>query len=140
MAETRLSFSEIGITTSSDPKRKVLRYPVLWIRNPKTGRCNRYNQFELKDEITKKNFQGIAESADFVLIVTTAHYYSFSSSDGKLITKAPKDEIKGVVVGVQAEGVLLRNDRQLILMGKDLKPIATRDLTQDEINHLDDLQ
>lgn len=87
MAQTRLSFSEIGITSTSNPRRHVMRYPVLWIKSPKTGRCKRFDLFELKDGITKQNYRGLAESAEFVLVITECCYYSFASSDGTLITK-----------------------------------------------------
>lgn len=35
MAQTGISFSEIGVTFTSNPKRQIMRYPVLWIKDPK---------------------------------------------------------------------------------------------------------
>ena len=138
MAQTRISFSEIGVTSSSNPTRQVMRYPVLWVKNPKTGRCKRFDHLELKDEINKQNYRGLAEAKEFVLIVTDNDYYSFASSDGTLITKVSTDIIRGHIVGVQTEGVLFRDDSKLTLLDKDLKQIACRELTAEEIQQLED--
>lgn len=137
MAQTRVSFSQIGITSSMNPKRQVLHYPVLWILNPQTGRCKRHDHLELKDEITKNNYQGLAEAAEFVLVLTQSVYYSFSSKDGQLITKSPRSEVSGQIIGVQAEGVLFRDNNYLILRDKELNEVGKRELTLEEIQELD---
>ena len=137
MAHTRLSFSEMGVTSSQAPKRKIMRFPVLWILNPETGRCKRFDHFELKDQITKKNYRGIAESAEFVVVITDSRYYSFSSNNGSLIKAMPKAEISGRIVGVQAEGILFRDGNKLILRDKELNETAGRELTPEEVERLD---
>lgn len=137
MAQTRVSFSQIGITSAGLPKRQVLHYPVLWILNPSTGRCKRHDHLELKDEINKSNYQGLAEAADFVLVITKSSYYSFSSNDGNLIIKSLRSDISGDIIGVQAEGVLFRDKNFLVLRDKELKEVCKRELTKDELEELD---
>ena len=138
MAQTRISFSESGVTSISNPKHQIMRYPVLWIKNPNTGRCKRFGHLELKDEINNQNYRGLAEAKEFVLIVTDNDYFSFASSDGTLITKVSNDIIRGHIVGVQPEGVLFREDSKLTLLDKGLKQIASRELTAEEIQQLED--
>lgn len=137
MAQTRVSFSQIGVTSIKNPKRQVLQYPVLWILNPLTGRCKRHDHIELKDEINKSNYQGLAEAEDFVLVITKSAYYSFSSKDGNLITKSLRSDHLGQIIGVQAEGVLFRDKNFLILRDKELNEVGKRELTKDEIEELD---
>lgn len=137
MAQTRVSFSQIGITSAGLPKRQVLHYPVLWILNPSTGRCKRHDHLELKDEINKSNYQGLAEAADFVLVITKSSYYSFSSNDGNIIIKSLRSDISGDIIGVQAEGVLFRDKNFLVLRDKELKEVSKRELTKDELEELD---
>lgn len=137
MAQTRVSFSQIGITSAGLPKRQVLHYPVLWILNPSTGRCKRHDHLELKDEINKSNYQGLAEAADFVLVITKSSYYSFSLNDGNLIIKSLRSDVPGKIIGVQAEGVLFRDKNFLILRDKELKEAGKRELTKDELEELD---
>jgi|GEM_PF-6109496 hypothetical protein len=135
MAETRVSFSEIGLNTPNTHKK--LRYPVLWIYNPQTGRCKRHDHPELMHEITKDNYEGYAETFEFVLVVTTNCYYSFSAKDGSLITKSPRENISSEIISVQKEGVLFRNKNMLILVNNELKEIGRRELSQEEIDDLD---
>lgn len=139
MAETKLSFSKIGITDSEFPKQCVLHYPVLWILNPQTGRAKRYDHIELKDEITKKNYQGLAETSEFVMVITEETYYSFSSLDGSVISKVPKNTIKGQIIGTQDERVLVRDNNMLHLYGKNLTLLGGRELTQEEMQQLENL-
>lgn len=137
MAQTRVSFSQIGITSAGLSKRQVLHYPVLWILNPSTGRCKRHDHLELKDEINKSNYQGLAEAADFVLVITKSSYYSFSSNDGNLIFKSLRSDVPGKIIGVQAEGVLFQEKNFLILRDKELKEVGKRELTTDELEELE---
>jgi len=133
MAQTRISFSQIGVTSSMAPRRVVINYPVLWILNPNTGRCKRYDLMDYQNQITKKNYRGIAETAHFVVVITDSNYYSFARTDGSFIKTIPVSSINGREVGVQADGILFLDGNTLILRDQDFNILISKELSADEM-------
>ena len=135
MAQTRISFSQIGVTSSIAPKRTLIHYPVLWILNPSTGRCKRYDLMEYQNLITKKNFRGIAETAHFIVVITDSNYYSFASADGSSIQTAMTNSVSGRIVGVQADGVQFLDGNTLILRDQNFNTLRSKVLSDEEMSY-----
>lgn len=126
----------MGIT-SEDTPRRIIHYPVLWIFNPASGKTERFDQFLLGSEITKRNLVTIGDTDEYVFVMTKENYYSFDRESGELITKVNVDSLSGSPLECHPKGIVFRERNHIILYDKELKRSRERDLTQEEIEELD---
>jgi hypothetical protein len=108
-------FSEYGMRSVKQPKRKVMYVPavrIYYVDKKRKSKTERY--FDSK--ITKENINNYLECGSFFVIVRKPNYYHFFDADGKQVAEV---EINGTAIASRENDIVIRNGNNLSWYGID---------------------